>query len=233
MHRYILHLLFMLLAIQCSGTIQIKRKGSLGIGFYPKSPDSLVQKLAYKQGAIVQFVIPNTTAASIGVQTNDIITRINDMQIAAPNDIFKAAKTLREQDKIDVQVLRQGKTVKLNGNVIAKPKETSQTAAVTYGAFAYKDGYVRTIYKAPKGKKPLGTVYFLQGLSCYSVDNFKDLDKTKLAIDAMVDRGFAVYRMEKGDMGDNINTPPCETMGFNEELDMYRAGYENLCSLRA
>lgn len=79
---------------------------------------------------------------------------------------------------------------------------------------------------------PLGTVYFLQGLPCYSMDNFKDGDMTKLAIDALVERGFAVYRMEKADMGDNVNMPRCETMGFNEELEMYKAGYQNLLTLK-
>ena len=37
--------------------------------------------------------------------------------------------------------------------------------------------------------------------------------------------------MEKGDMGDNENCPPCATMGFIEEMAMYDAGYQNLLTL--
>ncbi len=214
------------------GAQHIKRKGSLGVGFYQKVSDSLAPRVHYKEGALVQFVVPQTTAALAGVQINDIITRINNMPIVVPNDIFIAAKTLREQDNITLSVIRNNNITKLSGTVIPKPKEKSTTADVVYGEFAYKKGYVRTIYKAPKGTPPLGTIYFLQGLPCYSMDNFKDLDITKQAIDAMVARGFAVYRMEKADMGDNVNMPPCETMGFTEELAMYKAGYENLLRIK-
>ena len=87
------------------------------------------------------------------------------------------------------------------------------------------------IDRIEKGKKPKAHIYFLQGLPCYSLDNMQPLDKTKQAIDKMVELGYAVYFMEKGDMGDNQNCPPCLTMGFNEELAMYDAGYQNLLNL--
>lgn len=231
MFKLLTTILLLLTALSSGYAQHIKRKGSLGVGFYQKAPDSLVQNLHYKQGAIVQFVMPGTTAAALGLQTNDIITGINTTKVITPNDIFVAAKTLRGEDKIEVLVTRNNTTLTLKGNVKAKPEESSTTADITYGEFAYKGGYVRTIYKTLKGQKPSGTIYFLQGLPCYSMDNFKDADITKRAIDAMVERGFAVYRMEKADMGDNVNMPPCETMGFHEELAMYKAGYEHLLTL--
>ncbi len=210
----------------------IQRKGSLGVGYYQKNPDSLVRQLSYKQGAIVQFVVPGTTAENIGVKTNDIITSINEAKVIAPGDLQVLAKALRADNTIVVAVVRNNESLKLKGKVVAKPKETSASADVVYGEFSYKKGYVRTILKSPKGGKISGVIYFLQGLPCYSMDNFKEGDITKRAIDAMVDRGFAVYRIEKGDMGDNVNMPACETMGFDEELNMYKAGYENLLSLK-
>ena len=210
----------------------IQRKGSLGVAFFQTVPDTLAQRLQYKQGAIVQFPLPNTTAAKIGLQTDDIIVKVNETPIKLPNEILPIAKNLRANDKIVVEVIRKSKLVKLQGLVVARPMETSATATLTYGEFAYKNGYVRTIYKTPKDKKPVGTIYFLQGLPCYSMDNFKDQDMTKQALDAMVAQGFAVYRIEKGDMGDNVNTPVCETMGFNEELEMYMEGYKNLLTLK-
>lgn len=210
----------------------IKRKGGLGIGFYPNTPDSLVKKLHYKKGSVVQSVFPNTTASALGILVNDVILKINDTEITLPNQVVAAVKNAREDDKIQLTILRNKTEMLLNGIVIARPMETSATADIIYGEFAYKNGFVRTIYKTPKNKTPLATIYFLQGLPCYSMDNFKALDITKLAIDAMVDRGFAVYRIEKADMGDNVNMPPCESMGFNEELDMYIAGYKNLQQLK-
>lgn len=222
-----------LFVIQSGIAQHIKRKGGLGVGFYQISPDSLIKKLQYREGAIIQFIVPNSTAASLGLQVNDIVTRVNTTTVSLPSQILAAAKPLREADKIEVVVLRNNKPLILKGTVLPKLKETSATADVVYGEFAYKNGYVRTIYKTLRGKTPIGTIYFLQGLPCYSMDNFKEQDMTRQALDAMVDRGFAVYRMEKGDMGDNVNTPPCETMGFHEELNMYMAGYENLLRLKS
>lgn len=227
-----LSLLCFLMITQTGLSQNLVRKGSLGVGFYQKVPDSLLTKLQYQKGALIRFIVPNTTAASLGVQPNDIITQINNKTIDAPNELFPIAKNLRDGEKITISIIRNQNPITLEGKVVARPKETSATADVVYGEFAYKNGYVRTIYKTLKGKKPIGTVYFLQGLACYSMDNFQELDKTKQALDAMVDRGFAVYRMEKADMGDNIGIAPCETMGYHEELAMYEAGYKHLLTLK-
>lgn len=229
--KYLLLLLTSLIGFQ-SISQNIKRKGGLGVAYYHKTPDSLVAKLQYEKGAVVQYALPNSTAANMGVQKNDIIIQINATSIESPPQIATVGKKLRSGEPIEVTVIRQQTPQLLKGIVVERPKETSETADVIYGEFPYKNGFVRTIYKTLKGKKPLGTIYFLQGLPCYSMDNFQALDKTKQAIDAMVERGFAVYRMEKGDMGDNVNTPPCEPMGFNEELAMYEAGYNNLLRLK-
>ncbi len=210
----------------------IIRKASLGIGYYPQSPDSLTARLGYTHGAIVKLVMPNTTAAATGILPNDIITAIKGVSIDKPADILLPAKALRSTDKVTIKLIRGGKEKTLSGNAVAKPMETSANATVAYGEFAYKGGYVRTIYKSPKGAKPKGAIYFLQGLPCYSMDNFSETDITGKAINAMVDRGFAVYRMEKADMGDNMGMPPCERMGYNDELDMYDAGYRNLLGLK-
>lgn len=232
MKRPLIFTSLLLLTISYGIAQNIKRKGGLGVSYYQTVPDSIGQLLQYKQGAIVKLALLNSTAAKLGLQANDIITRVNKTVIALPAQLPASAKNLREDDPIEIVIIRNKVDMVLKGTVVAKPKETSETAEIVYGEFAYKNGFVRTILKSPKDKKPLGTIYFLQGLPCYSMDNFTALDKTKQALDAMVDRGFAVYRMEKADMGDNVNMPPCETMGFNDELDMYMAGYQNLLTLK-
>lgn len=210
---------------------QLPRKAGLGVAYYALTPDSLKTKLGYTTGAIVQYAVAGGTASQMGVETNDIILAVNEKPVVSPPELAAAAKNLRQDETVTLRIIRNNQTITLTGKALARPKETSATADVLYGEFAYKQGYVRTIYKSPRNKKPVGTVYFLQGLPCYSMDNFKATDKTKQAIDAMVDRGFAVYRMEKADMGDNSNQAPCITMGFDEELAMYRAGYQHLLTL--
>lgn len=232
MKKPFLLLLFMLFA-QATFSQNIQRKGSLGVGFYPKTPDSLQYLFGNAQGALIRMVVPNTTAEKMGIQKNDIITKVNAQSIETPTQLFPIAQKLRAGEPIEITIIRAQKTQTLAGKVVERPKETSPTADVIYSEFKYREGYVRTIYKSPKSQKPKATIYFLQGLPCYSLDNMQELDKTKQAIDAMVERGFAVYRMEKGDMGDNVNTPDCSQMGFHEELKMYEAGYDNLLTLPA
>jgi esterase/lipase len=54
-----------------------------------------------------------------------------------------------------------------------------------------------------------------------------------LAIDAMVEKGFNVYYVEKKGMGDSYSTIPCEEIGFNQELDVFKEGYKKLLSSRS
>lgn len=209
-----------------------KRRGGLGVGYYTNVPDSLRARLnPPSTGAIIQFVMPRGTAATLGIQPNDIILSVNNSPILTPRDLGLLAGKLRADDPIQLSWIRDEKKMSASGRVITRPIETDPNAEITYGWFPYQGGFVRTIYKQPKDKTPLGVIYFLQGIPCYSMDDFRPLDKTKQAIDALVEEGFAVYRMEKGDMGDNIGIKPCVEMGFHEELAMYRAGYEHLRQL--
>ena len=227
------YLILLLLFTSCHTMLAqtLQRKGSIGVKFYQNIPDTLAKQLEYTIGAIIEMPVPDATAYNIGVLKNDIIIKVNQTYITNGDALVAVAKTLRANDPIKITVLRKGKEVTLSGVVVARPKETSPTADIVYGEFAYKNGLVRTILKSTKNTKPIGTIYYLQGLPCYSMDNFQPFDKTKEAIDAMVDRGFAVYRMEKGDMGDNQGFGPCSTMGYTEELEMYTAGYKNLLKL--
>lgn len=226
--KYLLAVLFIVFSALAGSSQNIKCKGGLGVAFYQNVPDTLAKRLDYKQGAVVRVVVPSSTAASLGLLKDDIILKINEAPISKPNEILGLAAKLRSKDPIKVEFIRNQQVKTLTGIVVEKTKEKSTSAEVTYGEFAYKNGYVRTIYKTLKDKKPLGTVYFLQGLPCYSLDNMQELDKTKQAIDAMVERGYAVFRMEKGDVGDNQGLPPCEQMGFFDELAMHEAGYKHL-----
>ena len=209
----------------------LKRKGGLGVSLYNTIPDSLKNKYSYQSGAFIMQVGPNTTAQLAGLLPNDIVTKVNDKIILNSTDLVNFAKKLRANDEVFFYLKRNNSDLTLKGKVLPKPFEQSNTMDITYGDFKYKSGFVRTILKSPKGKKPKGYIYYLQGLPCYSLDNMQPLDKTKQAIDKMVELGYAVYFIEKGDMGDNENCPPCTTMGFNEELEMYEAGYKNFLNL--
>jgi hypothetical protein len=130
----------------------IKRKGSLGVSFYQNVPDTLAKRLNYQSGAIVQVAVSNTTAAKLGILKDDIITQLNGVPIAKPNQLLTEAKKLRAGETVTVQLLRNGKEMVLQGTALERPRETSPTAEVIYGEFAYKNGFVRTILKTQKIK---------------------------------------------------------------------------------
>lgn len=206
------------------------RKGSLGVALYTNISDSLskVLKLKNTNGALIKFIVPNSSAEKIGLKANDLITSINNVSINSGSDLIAFAQTLRAKDNIKAAVLRNNKSIALSGEIIEKPYETSSSIDITYGEFKYKDLYIRTIYKKSKTQKTIGTVYFIHGISCYSLDNMKANDPTRMAIEAMVNKGFAVYSVEKMGTGDSYSNKPCEQIGFDDELNVFKEGYKNL-----
>ncbi len=213
----------------------IKRKGSLGVGLYNSIPDSIYKKINLKSnnGSLVQFVIPQTTADKLSVKPYDLITNCNNVAIHSTPSLIQLAKHFKDGDSISLIVIRNNSSLKLLGFVKGKPYEVSDKFKITYGEFKFNDELIRTIFKEPVSKKSIGTVYFVQGISCYSLDNLQANDPTKLAIDAMVEKGFNVYYVEKKGMGDSYSTIPCEEIGFNQELDVFKEGYKKLLSSRS
>lgn len=209
---------------------QLKRKGSIGISMHNILPDSLVQKLNLQgiKGVLVKQVFPNTTAAQIGLQENDFINTINNKVISSALELYQYAIKVRDGEAIAINLIRNKQQLTLEGKIVAKPIDNSEVANVTYSAFLYKNQYIRTILRQPKNKEAQATIYFIQGIPCYSLDNMKPLDPTRQALDALAENGFNVYIVEKQGMGDNNDDIPCSSLGFNDEVALFIAGYENL-----
>ena len=208
----------------------LKRKGSFGVGYYSSIPDSISKKLNLKssKGALINFIVPNSTAESLKLLANDQIVKINNQEIENASNFLKKVKQLKAGDQLSVVFLRNNKSITTKGIVKGKPFETSNTAEIIYDEFAFDNGYIRTILRKPKLKKPLATIYYLQGISCYSLDNMQETDPTKKILNGLVERGFAVYVVEKAGMGDSDSPTPCHDMGFNQELELFREGYKKL-----
>ncbi len=208
----------------------IKRRGSLGVGLYTTIPDSLLKKLTLTtgDGALVQFVVPGSTADVLGIKANDLIVSCNRTRIESHAQLVQMARQFKSGDPVSITLIRNTGSIELDGKVVAKPFDTSDKMEIVYGDFKYEDTYIRTIMRKPLTGKSKGTVYFIQGIPCYSLDNMQANDPTKLGIDAMVKCGFNVYCVEKKGMGDSYSTIPCEQLGFDKELDVFRQGYRNL-----
>ena len=80
--------------------------------------------LAKGFGLVVDYVEPNSPAATAGVQQNDILKMLNDQILVEPSQLRKLLQTFPEGTEVTLTVLRKGQEQKLTAK-LAK-KEVSQ-----------------------------------------------------------------------------------------------------------
>ncbi|NEM98376.1 alpha/beta hydrolase family protein [Pontibacter burrus] len=210
----------------------LKRRPFLGVQVAPLT-DSLAtaKKVPDGKGAIVVSVIPNSTAAALKLQPQDVIISINGKTIASTQDVVATARAFSVGENVTINLYRNGEKTQLKGKVKPMPYETDPKAEVIYDEVALaNNGYSRAIMKKPKGKGIFPAVFFIQGFTCYSLDNMPEHDTQRRLIDGLVQKGYAVFRMEKPGMGDSMGTKPCQDIGYNEELAAFAAGLKKLKS---
>ena len=186
-------------------------------------------KLSSTEGAFVQRVIPNSTAAALKLQAGDIILRVNGVPVESYLDLPAMARQFKTGESVVLELRRNGKSTTAKGKVQPMPYETDARADVLYGEVPL-DGkrYARSILKKPKGKGKFPAVFFIQGFGCSSLDNLPEEDPQRKLIDGLVDKGYAVYRIDKPGAGDSQGSKPCTEIGFNEELAAFTAALKQL-----
>jgi pimeloyl-ACP methyl ester carboxylesterase len=211
----------------------LKRKGQLGIKFYQQLPDSLKARneTMNQSGVWIEAVIPGSTADRLQLKPLDLITGINQKPVAHAAALLNALGNVRADDTIEVEVWRNQQRLLLKGVVKGRPFEVNTDAVITYGDFAFDGGYVRTLLKRPKGLCK-GTVFYLQGISCYSVDPLPAGDPVTVFLDGLLRNGYAVFLIDKPGMGDSYTQTPCSGMGFNQELELFTKAYQYLLGLK-
>lgn len=186
-------------------------------------------RLGSAEGAYVQRVIPNSTAAGLKLQAGDVIVRVNDKQIRNFMDVPAMARQFRTGEQVRLGLVRHGKSTTVKGKVQPMPFETDPGAEVIYGEVPLQGSrYARSILKTPKGNGRFPAVFFVQGYSCGSLDNLPAEDPQRQLIDGLVARGYAVYRMDKPGAGDSQGSAPCTEIGYQEELEAFVAGLKQL-----
>ncbi|TAF02356.1 MAG: PDZ domain-containing protein, partial [Runella slithyformis] len=88
----------LLFSLSVSGQ-HLRRKGSLGIAYVAAS-DSLMRSLRVldTHGIVIQQIAPNSTAAQLGLQPNDVLVGINESDTLYEYDFLKATEQLYEND---------------------------------------------------------------------------------------------------------------------------------------
>src|SRR5436309_14317209 len=76
--------------------------------------------LAKGLGLVVEYVEPNSPAASAGIQQNDIIKMLNDQILIEPSQLRKLLQTFSEGTEVTLTILRKGKEQKITAQLAKK-----------------------------------------------------------------------------------------------------------------
>ena len=82
------------------------------------------QKYGLPKGASVQTVTDDGPAKAAGLQVNDIITKVDDTEIAGSSDLVKAIGQCAPGQEITLTVYRQGQTLELKVTVARKVQDS-------------------------------------------------------------------------------------------------------------
>ena len=210
---------------------ELTRRASLG--FTPVAVDSATahdRNLDTTTGLIITELSDGGTFAKLDAESGDILIELNGQPIQSIQDLLNVRNLLREGDVITATIIREGKSITLQGQAEKIPYETSPHSEVIYGQFNFKDGRIRTIVNKPnkKGKQP--AIFFIPGYTCSSIDNMHSINPYRQLLDSLVALDYAVFRMEKPGVGDNEQTGDCRQLGFDNELQAYIEGYKQLAN---
>jgi serine protease Do/serine protease DegQ len=112
------------------------KRGVLGVNIYPVSPDVAKEYgLNEATGALVTGVAPGSAASRAGIKTGDIITSLNGTPMKGPTELRNGIGMLRIGDKVELGVLRDGKSLKITAEVASREDSESAKAGDMNKAF--------------------------------------------------------------------------------------------------
>ena len=212
----------------------LKRIGGIGALFTTVN-DSVANAngMASKKGLLITQILPGETAEAIGLKKGDIVFNINGVDVNTPFGIYSNHSiTRRTGDEVVYKIVSDKKEMTIKGIALTKPYEKSDEYDIFYDQFPFRNGLIRAIVSKPKdmgSKKP--AILIIQGYPCQSVDLVPAFNTYKQIEKFFVKKGFIVMRAEKPGMGDNLNTPPCNEIDFNTEVEAFRGAYIKMRSL--
>src|SRR5438445_381283 len=85
-------------------------------------PDVVSEQLGLAKGLglVVDYVEPNSPAASAGVQQNDILKMLNDQILIEPSQLRRVLQTFPEVTEVTLTILRKGKEQKITAKLARK-----------------------------------------------------------------------------------------------------------------
>jgi uncharacterized protein len=182
------------------------------------------------EGVAIDSVIANTTATALNLKKNDLILFFNGQAVNSLNSYNTLASHLRAGDKVEIQIIRNGKKIRAKTTAVMRPIETSDLADISYDWVKFRKGYLRTITRKPKGKNNVPCILLIPGYGCGSIENYSKGYNGKL-INAWLKNGYAVVTIEKSGMGDSYDCEPCTEVDLATDIESYNTGYQYMENL--
>jgi membrane-associated protease RseP (regulator of RpoE activity) len=165
-------------------------------------PPSIARQLKLKsnQGLMVTAVLPGSPAAKAGLQTDDILTEINDAPLTTQNDLYLAANPV-EKGKVVPEARPSQLTFLRNGDrttVQIKPEPRPADMVVFDGSDRSKSGKVRN-YAMPSGGGAQVATGYLMNLATSAPGDF-----TAKSIKAIVSKGQTIILTRDTDVSGKV-----------------------------
>lgn len=180
---------------------------------------------ASDKGIVIDSVIPNSTFAKLKLKKGDVVQTVNGKAPLTLEMYGALASQIRTNDKVTVQYLRGDKSLETTTKAIMKPLETSEIADVLYDWVKFKNGYLRTLTRKPKGKENVPCILLIPGYGCGSIENYSKSYNGKL-LDEWIKNGFAVVTIEKSGLGDSFGCDPCTEVDIATDIESFDLGYQ-------
>ncbi len=177
-----------------------------------------------EKGILIDSVIINSTFSKLHLKKGDVLTSINEKATPNMEAYIAIAGLIRSGDKIKVGFFRGEKLITTKTIANMKPYEISPLADIIYDWVKFKNGYLRTITRKPKGKSNLPCILLIPGYGCGSIDNFSKGYNGKL-MDEWLKSGYAVVTIEKSGMGDSFGCKPCGEVDLVTDIESFDEGY--------
>jgi serine protease Do/serine protease DegQ len=112
------------------------KRGQLGVHMYTVTPEIAHSLgLASASGAIVSQVSEGSAADKAGIRTGDVITSVNGLPVKSNSELRNTIGLMRVGDKVEIGLLRDGKTLRLTAVITDSssiPEQTAGTAEVIH-----------------------------------------------------------------------------------------------------
>ncbi len=201
----------------------LRRQSFLGAALSPPS-----RSVA---GVQVMRIAEGSAAQKLGLKVGDRVLRMNGKLLDNVTNFYRIYMAMRGGDKLDLEILRDGKTFTQSLTLPERPRERLEGLDTQYGSVVTDRGHrVRTIVTKPQGATgKLPAVLLTNWLSCESAEwpLGANSGHSKLIQGVAQKSGFVMMRVDRPGVGDSEG-PPCADTDFEMELAGWRAALKAL-----